>query len=46
MGENHLKGDEGGRQKGRAGRRKRKEREKFHQSIKIHCGLNVKDGNI
>lgn len=28
------------------GKRKRKEGEGFRQSIKTHCGMNIKDGNI
>lgn len=28
------------------GRERKGEKKGFHQSIKTHCGLNVKDGNI
>lgn len=45
MGENYLRGEGGGRWKERE-EGKRKERQGFRQSIKTHCGLNVKDGNI
>lgn len=47
MGENHLRGEGGGRKRGRDGEGRRRERGRdFTKAIKTHCGLNVKEGNI